>query len=393
MKKNLWFAALVGVALTGCVSEESSPLVEQGKELTFASVLGTQTRANVPGEIEGAIYPTGENFSVFCMKYQGVFNGWGSTTTDYALYMNNVKTQHQGGANNTYWDTIGDKYYWPLSPYKLAFAAYSPSVLNNEASVNYGETGLSITDFRTEENSSNQYDLLYSHRTIDRDNYNNGNSAVGIKFKHALSSIVFSVQDDREEKLYTLKKLEVIGSFKTQGNFTQGIVETHINGNDVTTYSEAENPQWTALGPTPAVEKHYIPFNRTLGNYLETTHNQFELPQIFTAGTEALLMIPQAVPSDAKVILTFEADEVVVEETSPGVFTETKKVGDAYHSEYELEVPLNEFLVGSNPGEPITEWEPGVRYIYRFQFGGTPHIYFTPEVTTWEHHNTAVKVI
>lgn len=396
MKKNLWLAALVGVALTGCVNEENSPLESKAEKLTFASVLGTQSRANYKGEIEGAIYPTAENFSVYCLRYKGNFNGWEKSTDPIDYFKGAAKTQHQGGDKGAYWDTVDETYYWPLAEYNLAFAAYSPSELNTGAIISYGKTGLNIENFVTEEKSSDQYDLLYSERTVDKNNSNNGNTAVPIKFKHALSSIVFSVQDDVKEKLYTLKKLEVVGKFYTKGNFSQGITEVHAA--EGTAYSESDKPTWTLETTAPTVDKTYLPFDRTSSGTepIVTTHGEYILPQIFTGGEEALLMIPQDVPADAKVRLYFETDLVDLTGNASDGWIETKKTGDAAHTSYTLEVNLSDFKVGgteTTPGESITKWEPGVRYIYRFQFGGTPHIYFTPTVDTWTQHNTAVYKI
>ena len=76
MKRNFWLAALVGVALTGCVNEEVAPEAMQKDVLTFsAPVMATQSRANVMGEITGVKYPQGESFRVFCKIYQDKYAG------------------------------------------------------------------------------------------------------------------------------------------------------------------------------------------------------------------------------------------------------------------------------------------------------------------------------
>ena len=352
MKKQFILAASTSVALVGCVNDENEAVVvEYGQQLAFNSpVMTTQTRANFAGEITSD-YPTDEEFTVFCRRYRGTFNGWSNSTESVSYFDENGETTSHNGS---YWAT--DKAHtWPLSVYNLAFAAYSPSELNEGATASYGNDGLTIDGFETEKTSDDQYDLMYIDRVVDRNNGNNGNTAVVIKFKHALSSVVFSAsKGENLKKEYKITNLKIVGSFHITGTFKQNITETAAT--DGTAYSETENPGWTYANENPSSITYtpvFDPFD------VATT------PNIFTGGASALLPIPQAVPEDAKLLVSFTKIEEGMEAV---VYTD-------------YEIPLKEFLIDGKT--PITEWEMGHRYNYRIYFGGTPLIYFKPEVTQW----------
>ncbi len=348
MKKKFLFVALASVALASCVNDEDYSALETRQLLTFNDpIITTQTRAKVPGEIIGT-YPTDEDFMVYCKKYQGSFNGWESEgNVDFFKLIGEV-AKHNG----SYWATE-TKHTWPLSTYNLAFAAYSPAQLNVGATVGYDETGLTIANFATETDSDNQYDLMFSDRVIDRNNSNNGERAVNINFHHALSSIVFSVSKGVDNpKNYVIKSLKVVGKFHTTGTFEQNITE-----NTTGSYSETSAPQWELSPERPANETTYTP------NFTEFTATTS--PTIFTAGPSALLLIPQTLYGDEKVLITFTKVE--------------EGLADVDYVDYEI--PLNEFKLSTN--QSIEEWVRGNRYNYRIYFGGTPQIFFNPSVEEW----------
>ena len=399
MKKNLWMAALVGVALTGCVNEESSPLENQAKALSFAApVMKTQSRANVLGEIDETAYPTNEDFKVYSWNYSGAFTGWGQNGGPASFFDKDGEIAKHGfsvDGNAKYWNT--DKvYYWPDPQYKLMFAAYSPAEFTPKvksgdngyvaadgatdvnAKVSYDSKGLNIENFKVQKNSNLQYDLLYSDRNYDRTESNNGNSAVKLQFNHALSSIVFSAQKGTDIK-YEITDLKIGGDFIMEGNFSQGITENY-NG-ETQAYSETSTPTWTfpqspeRLGNTDVFEPEFESFEVPLKN-----------PTQFTKGTSALLMIPQDVPTkknsaeEAYVIVSYTVtqNEKSIDYTTP-------------------KIPLSKFTyIDENDGNEvkvIDKWLPGIRYIYRIAFGVNKQIYFEPAVTDWEDHPVAVYTI
>lgn len=362
MKKYLFFAALAGVALASCVNDESNAVVDAPEALTFgAPVLKTQTRA-YNGEISGVEYPTDESFQVFCRIYndEAGFKGWNSdgasyTATDY-FAAEGEKASHDG----SYWSTAA-KHYWPSAGHALAFAAYSPdnSRLNAGATVTYGADGLTITDFSPAANSEEQYDLMYSDRVFGLTKENNGKSEVSLTFHHALSSIVFSTSEAAEGMSYKITDLQVQGTISPTGTFKQNLNEsTNISA-----------PAWTPSGSTTV---NYQPEIPAAGVTVTTT------PTIFTAGESALLLIPQAIPTDAKVVVTYEAT------------TETAPVTTTEHT---ATISLKDFKLVDDSSNTIETWEMGKRYIYRISFGETSHIYFKPSVTKWVEGGTAVYTI
>lgn len=361
MKKNLFLAALASVALASCVNDESNAIVDAPQPLRFdAPVMTTQTRA-YNGEIAGVVYPTDESFQVFCRIYnnENGFKGWMSngtyTATDY-FAPDGEKASHDA----SYWKT-STLHYWPSAGHALAFAAYSPdkSRLNSEATVTYGADGLTITNFSPASTSEEQYDLMYSDRVYGLTKENNGKSHVSLTFHHALASIVFSTSEAAEGMSYKITDLEITGTIHPTGTFTQNLNES----------TNVADPEWTTSGSTTVNYEPEIPTTRV---------NVTNTPTIFTAGESAMLLIPQDIPNDAKVIVEYEAT------------TETAPITTTEHT---AEILLKQFMLVDNATQTIDKWEMGKRYIYRISFGETSHIYFKPSVTEWESGGTAVYTI
>lgn len=362
MKRKLFWAALVGVAFTSCVSEDGSPVDGEKKLMRFdAPVFKTQSRANVLGEITGVKYPAEEDFKVYAYSYTGKFAGSGSTLTPYfnesGEEATNVKNSDDTPGN--YWQTE-NVHYWPDAAHNLAFVAYSPADASGTVTHD-AETGLNISGFQVQNSSDQQYDLMYSNRIFDRNVSNNGNSAVPLVFNHALTSIVFSATRAESSPETTITNIVVTGNFATQGDFTQGIIGTTTDG----VYSEQNNANWTSLtnesvSYAPTFTEFKVPI---------------DVPTQFTSGTSAILTIPQNVPADAKVAVTY-----------------TTKTGSGTLLSNTKEILLKDF-VGESSNDPVTTWEMGKRYIYRFSFGATTRIYFEPTVTDWVKHETLVYTI
>ena len=365
MKKFMLLATAVGMTLTSCVNEVETP-VESGRQvIAFDAPAMKSTRANVMGEITGVKYPQGETFQVFCKIYEGNYAGWDASTEikDYFKAAGD-EAKHEGG---TYWSTH-TVYYWPDAGYNLAFAAYSPAVLGDASSattITRNDAGFQINDFVSEPISDDQYDLMYSHTVYDRNKSNNAASAVSLKFEHALSSIVFSSQKSDANVVYNITDLKVTGTFYTQGDFNQGITPATSEG----AYTEKENPTWK-LDATSSVT-------------YEPTFTAFNVPdaspEIFTQGTSAILAIPQDVPTDAKVHVTYS-------KTTNGTTTD-----------HTAEIFLKDFKKATTEGvavaEGIDEWERGKRYVYRIAFGENQRIYFEPSVTDWVQQPTLIYTI
>ena len=92
MKKHLFFVALAGVALAGCVKNAvEAPATKQVK-IGFASPVlysNVDTKASVYGEIgshmyggTGTVYtyPREESFQIFAVEHSGNLTSWGAAT-------------------------------------------------------------------------------------------------------------------------------------------------------------------------------------------------------------------------------------------------------------------------------------------------------------------------
>ena len=357
MKKMLFLAAVSAIALTSCVNEENFEGPKpQAQVMRFDAPVMKQTRANVMGEIQGHLYDKAENFKVFCKIYEGTFAGWESAT-DYFKTEGDV-AKNEGG-ESSYWATESE-YYWPEAQHNLAFAAYSPAVLTTApTSIEHTEEGLQIKGFQTEANANEQYDLMYSDRVVDRNRTNNGSVAVPLVFRHALSSIVFSSEKEDDKADYTINSATLAGSFVQTADFNQNI-------------ADVDDFKGTALWENPAVATpatyvpNFNPFNVT------TT------PTKFTEKASALLLIPQAVPADATVTITYTK-------------TVKKSDGTTNSTNNTATIKLADFRQAG--GEEITTWDMGKRYIYRIAFGQNRKIYFEPKTEDWVEVPTLIYVI
>lgn len=387
MKKLLFLAALSSVALTSCVNEELENMETQ-QALKFDVPALSQTKANVLGEIDGTVYPAAENFVVFCKSYKGAFAGWTNSTysTDYfaangEVASNNATVGSTPAEGENTASTGGSKYwatdivhYWPEAEYNLAFAAYSPAVLTTlPTSIAHTVNGLQIEDFKTESNADNQYDLMYTSRVVDRNKGNNANKAVPLVFKHALSSIVFSAQKADETVDYVITDLKVKGRFHQTGNFNQNITESNNGG-----YSETENtPTWTVPTETPDT----ITYDPSFTEFSVPANS----PAQFTKGTSALLLIPQVLPADAHIVLTYNK----ITYTNPNDKTQGSKVMQATAN-----IPLSSFYQDEkDTSTGVSNFEIGTRYVFRISFGQNTRIYFEPSIQNWQQEDTYIHTI
>lgn len=339
MKKFMLFAAMASVVLTSCVNEDMEVMESASKKaISFDMPVMKPTRA--AGEIDGAIYPTGETFKVFCKSYTGAYTDWTAGADYFAAAGEDV------AYNGTKWSTA-TVHYWPELGNNLAFAAYSPATASGTFAQT--QTGLTITGFSTQDDVANQYDLMYTPRVIDLDK-NSAATDVPLAFKHALTSVVFKATKTDADATYTIKSLSVNGKVSTTGNFNQNIP------NAAATDGTAS---WTDLA-TATVKTYSILADKTIdvaqaGTDLTGANS--------TAGAAtALLLIPQGVDADATVTITY-----------------TKTIG-GNSLDATAEIKLVDFLVGTTP---VTTWAMGHRYIYNITFGANKPIYFNPTVTDW----------
>lgn len=371
MKKSFIFVALAGLALSSCVNDENQNVVETAQQpLVFgAPVMNSQTKAHMTGEIDGTLYPSSEAFTIYCKAYNGDFNGWTNSENidDYFAAAGEEAVNSDPANASKYWSTA-ITHYWPEATYQLAFTAYSPSDAGDDAeSIEPTAEGLQITGFETPADANEQYDLMFSNREYNLNKNNNGSSSVKIKFNHALTSIVFSAQRGQQDIHYNITDLKLKGSFYKKGNFSQGIVETPaVTGG---AYAETASPAWSNLS-----ENSLITY--------EPNFTTFEVPHVdplqFTKGESAVLLIPQEIPADAEIIVTYE--EITNKGTSSEqVLTYVK--------------PIKLSLFATEIGNKVTSWEMGKRYVYRISFGTSYPIYFEPTMNNWDQQPTLIYTI
>ncbi len=357
MKKFLAFATLASVALVGCVNDEKMEMTSDAQKISFDNpVMSTQTRAFY-GEITEANYPTSESFKVYAKQHEGALTEWESATN---FWEGALEAKYDGLLS--YWDTDVD-YYWPNSDNNvwLSFGAYSPATLTGTPTVSYLNSGLKIEGFEVAPIVGQQVDLMYSGPVLNcRYTETTDVDGVDIKFKHALSSIVFSAVDADENAAYTIKSIKVNGNFVTKGDFSEGLTNITDTGDKaVWNNKTAKNIEYSLA---------------TGLNILVNTSNT-----VITENETALLTIPHTIPelaaADASVTIEYTVDP---------------KSGAADYDAIKT-IRLADFKVSGSSS--IENWRRGNRYTYQFSFGGTSKIFFAPTVSPWANGGTATVTI
>ncbi len=357
MKKFLLFAAAASVALVSCVNDEKMEMTSDVQKISFDNpVMATQTRAEVTGEIYGTEYPEKEEFVVYAKQHAGPLATWAAASSFWNKTNDDPIIVKKEG---TYWEEKNNTdYYWPKAStedIQLSFAAYSPAGLGTTPpTVSYEATGLTVDGFTVESTVASQIDFMYSERVLNQKRTTDTDAAVGITFKHALSSIVFSAIDTDDAATYKIHTVQITGDFAQSGKFEEGVT-------DGASYSNASGyPKWT---PAAAASTTYQPILTAAFDVPTGTGTVFTGNDAASGKTSAILPIPQSVPDNAEVTITY---------------TRSSTDGDV---NYTVSKKLKDFKDGSN--NTIENWAIGNRYTYHFIFGKTPKIYFSPTVTDW----------
>ncbi len=387
MKKLLFLTALATTALAGCTSDEQNEAAKQSQpsKIVFnAPIVNGNTRA-IPGEqpVNGK-YSTQEEFCVFANQSNDAFTAWDNNNN----YLYNVRVKYSGSiddgtTNKKGWiPADGNPIYWPKKG-KLTFAAYSPA--DAAGTIKYGNGGLTITDFTTNDNVAEQYDLMYSERSYDRTASTNQSTevtdpkpghtgqsydGVDILFRHALASINFKVKAAAEYNgtTITVNQISILNVWN-KGTFQENITEGAVyNSNPAWEINKTDNPHGT---PVNYNEKTYKVISGTTGTVLETDAKT-------PTDAKPALLIPQNM-QDNKDAATKKDIIVQVEYTI--------KVGNGNPVKQVSEVSLvtgNSNGYFKNGADDIEKWEMGKRYTYTIVIGLNNIIYFSPEVTNWD---------
>ena len=386
MKKNLFFLLMAGMAFASCVSDQTvgEQGVKEPVKLTFSSPLlqsNKGTRANFYGEIGDHMYsgsstvyryPQEEDFMIYAVQHDGDFAGWANAKEHE---INESKASYDqpvdGWAPKT---SDGGYYYWPTG--KMSFAASSPYDLECVgATRTYGADGVTIENFEVNSSADHHFDLLYSVRTLNQTSENmldkaDYYSGIPINFRHALSSVRFSIMNE-SEAVVLLKEIKVYG-VKYKGTFKENLVE---NPSDYS--ASTQDPEWTVEDDMIAEDAAYLGF---VGSVVFPISAQY-VAQLAAADQDEdgeveeshqLLLMPQD--------LTDEAIVEVAYTVNGNPRTKTAK--------------LKEGVVLKSDGVTISAWEPGIRYTYRLVYGKSAadqdRIYFAPGAEQWVDHEVIV---
>ena len=402
MKAKLLCPILAGIALVGCVKEEMlnhNTKVEQ--KIAFEAPLlydNVESKAPVPGEINGTIYPAAEKFIIYAAQHSGDFVSWPAETTNLpvgstgngltpfngqTLERNStfdawVPTYEEEGADGK---TYTRYYYWPIGK-KLSFGAMSPAEL--ECTKTYGPEGLTIEGYTVPEIATEQIDVMFAKRLTNQTADNmvsiaGSYSGIQLQFQHALSSIHFSVSKasvEHDVQLTEIKLTNIYGS----GNFSEGIEEGATlyerNGDDPTVV-----PVWETTGNI--LTDGYVSFTGNIDfpvspRYVTDIVDEFDSEQLNNTSAP-LLIIPQEISEETELVVKYIINDQPQEKSYKLKGLMTLTTGGIEDS--------------VNKGEAINEWKVGHKYTYRLHYSAESAtdniIMFGPNVTDW----TNVQII
>ncbi|WP_373736830.1 fimbrillin family protein [Bacteroides heparinolyticus] len=346
MKKMYYFAAAALLLMASCSKEE---ILEQSKEAKIAfNVLSDNA-------VTRATPVTSANLT------SADFKVWAFTGT--TKYMRGVQIKHNG----TKWDYANalDVYYWPSSA--LNIYAVSPAVHTN-LTPGFGTSSALNFTYTASETNTEQADVMYASKL----NFSKpGDATVPLKFKHALSQIVFKGKA-ASAMIVRIKSIKV-HNLKKSGTFTFPAAET-ADG--------SAQGSWALTGTADA---DYVVGTVSNPPMNEPTINGATLTDL-TKSDGVLLVLPQT----ATKWTTTEGAAVPIT---------TADTNNQCYLEIELKLLVNGvFLIGETGYGKVyvpfggTAWEAGKKYIYTLNFGGgykddgtvmlTP-MKFEPTVEEW----------
>lgn len=239
MKKLLFFATVVGVAFTGCVSDNEAILTskDNAKTITFeVAKFKTSSRA----EGDGTQIAADGNYSEL-----GANERFGT----FAYYANGFNTTHepfmvneQIGKIGDYWAAIGETFFWPESGHVDFISYYPYKTANGAGTYPAGVPVIGHSNATTNDYNKLEYknytvgteDLMYS----DKAHYQTHNyktyfyAGVPTLFNHALAKLNFHVtaKDVRTtEGTTTIDWQVIVKSITIDNIYNTGSVELTTN--------------------------------------------------------------------------------------------------------------------------------------------------------------------
>lgn len=370
MKKVLFFALAVGVALAACTKNEVRP-VNVDQEITFQAVVDkAATKAGTTFD-NSVKYPTDRPFGTFAFFYTDE-NGYSKTAPKY---IDNAEVKNTSKATSGAVWTTDPKYYWPKQGY-LTFMSYSPyNELNTKVTcaplTDDAMAEIKITDWDV--NANQNVDIMIADR-VDNLRANGSNddyTGVPTVFRHKLAQIVkFSIKTKEDfgnlksgapqagSKLFFLKKIE-LQNIVTNGSFTSGVQPSNTI---IGLWSEATTPQktnyiWyenTVDNSSLAKDEEYE-FNTTAvalssGN-IKTNGYLLVRPQTFAASDNKKIEITYVIRSYTSA--TAYSDETVVQSFNIHSATPSWDINKKYS--FTITVDLNQIYWAPS----VENWEDG----------------------------------
>ena len=362
MKKTVFIAALAVVAMASCIKNELKvPSTGSDAVISFQPVVANATKAT---------YLTTANMKDECASF-GVFAWYAEPTLVAAgsgsAYMDNVPVTFDDSIDET--GSLGSGAWAPSSPYywpkngTLSFDAYAPAHAHATTPgagtgtvTSAVDKGLKIENY-TVAALANQYDLLYSTRTLDKkkstDGTNTTYDGVDIAFNHALAAIeVTAKTDDDYSDAIKLTKITILNAYN-KGTFNQGM----------TTAVSAASPAWTAADDSEV-------------SYELFSGNEALSKTALTSATTPAIKNAILLPQDFNHTATSNKVSIRVDYTIKHGTAELPQY-------YVVDLSSTTGHVGSEPSAPLSAWEIGKRYTYNFIFS-LDEVYFAPEVDDWK---------
>lgn len=219
--------SVAAVAMTACTNESTEFVgSNDAREIAFKPLNQNVTRA----EVEGTIFPTGQDMYVAAYDATKGADFFGQTTFD------------EDGSTGK-WKASPAK-YWPLDAATINFLAYTgvPSGSGSYFNASHPAQDLTIP---LADNSTNQYDLMYA---CGRQSRARGAAAsdVAMDFKHALALIKFTVKSAADYGSTLKLQSIVLTGAHYSGTYT--VTHTGWNDNDNDPAVQAVSGVWSSVG-------------------------------------------------------------------------------------------------------------------------------------------------
>ena len=357
MKKYFIIAAAAIVALAACTKNEADTTAyEQAKVINFNTVANKATKAPISSTVFSS---SNDPFGVFA--YYLAEGNWNTAAA------NSSAVSYMSDAEVAFNDTKdiwapSDTYYWPLEG-KLTFIAYWPK---DAATATFSNAGvLTLTGYTLNTTVADQDDLLYSSIAADKnqnesyyvDSENSKNSetaegdkGVNIKFKHALSQIIFqakTAEDVYDAGLSFKVDAITVNAASTAASMTvTNPLDAQVSA-DITT--------WNAPGDNVNFAVSSTAFPAAANTYLNKT--------ISAPIGDALLAIPVTAFAGTDPTVTI-------------AYTLYRLSGDVDLGSKTVTVHFDDI------DDVIAAWQAGKKYVYNFTID-LQKIYFNPTVTDW----------